>query len=348
MSEKTEEPTPKRLEDARKRGDVPKSKELSSALGLLFAILGLRAVGEPLVARLESVVRESLELAADPSRVSPGGFLASAITEVAPPLVALACGLFLLAAVVGYVQVGPVFAFGRVAPKLERLDPVKGASQLFSKSQVVELLKSIVLIVVIGYVAVSEILKSAPDFARLTGARPSAALALGATVIVSVAFRVTAAWLVLAILDAFYQRHKHIVDLRMTKDEVKREHKESEGDPHAKGERQRMHREILEHATLESVRRADVLVVNPTHVAVALKFDVESEQEAPEIIAKGLDSLALRMIAVAHESGVPVMRDVPLARALHGLELGDQIPEALYEAVAIILEAAYAEREANA
>ena len=221
---------------------------------------------------------------------------------------------------------------------------MKGASQLADKSQLVELLKSVVLIVVIGYVVVTRIVAHAPDFVRLVGANASSALALTGTVITEVALRATAAWLAVAVLDTFYQRHKHVQDLRMTKDEVKREYKESEGDPHAKGERQRMHREILEHATLESVRRADVLVVNPTHVAVALRFDAESEQEAPEVIAKGLDSLALRMIAVAHESGVPVMGDVPLARALHELELGDEIPEALYEAVAVILEAAYAER----
>ena len=347
MSEKTEDPTPKRLEDARKRGDVAKSRDLASALGLLFAIIGLVALGPSLHAALERIVRQSLALAADPFRISGPSFLAAAIETVSGPLGAFGGGMVLLTAVVGYVQVGPVFALGRVAPKLERLDPVKGAGNVFGKAQFVELAKAIVLIVVIGWVVTSRILDSAPDLARLAGADAGRALGLWGKVILDAALRVTAAWLVISVLDAFYQRHKHVSDLRMTKDEVKREYKDAEGDPHAKGERQRMHKEILEHATLESVRRADVLVVNPTHVAVALCFDVASEQEAPEVVAKGLDSLALRMIAVAHESGVPVMRDIPLARALHGLDVGEQIPEGLYEAVAIVLEAAYAEREAG-
>lgn len=131
----------------------------------------------------------------------------------------------------------------------------------------------------------------------------------------------------------------------MTRDEVKREHKESEGDPHVKGERQRLHRELLEHQVLESVRTADVLVVNPTHIAVALRFDAESEQEAPEVVAKGVDHLARRMIEVATEAGVPVLRDIPLARSLHGLDLGEEVPEALYDAVAAVLRAAWEERE---
>lgn len=346
MSEKTEEPTPKRLEDARKRGDVPKSRELTAALGLLFAALGLSALGGDLLARAERVVRTSLTLAAEPDRVTPGGFLAASLVEVTPPLAVWLFGLCFVGTVVAYLQVGPVLAFGKVAPKLERLDPVKGASGLFQKAQLVEVLRSLVLLVVIGWVVVSRIRAHAPELARLTAGDARAALGLGGTIALDVALRVSAAWLFVAVLDVFYQRAKHVHDLRMTKDEVKREHKESEGDPHTKGERQRLHREILEHQTIESVRTADVLVVNPTHVAVALRFDVASEQEAPEVVAKGLDALALRMIAAAHESGVPVMRDVPLARALHGLDVGEQIPEGLYEAVAVVLEAAFAEREA--
>lgn len=134
----------------------------------------------------------------------------------------------------------------------------------------------------------------------------------------------------------------------MTTEEVKREHREAEGEPQAKRERQRVHREIVEHGILEEVRRADVLVVNPTHVAVALRYEEEEgegEDAAPEILAKGQDHLAKRMIEAAREAGVPVMRDVPLARSLFELEVGVEIPETLYEAAAAVLSAAWRERE---
>jgi len=149
------------------------------------------------------------------------------------------------------------------------------------------------------------------------------------------------------VLDVLYQRWRFRQDQKMTKDEVKREHKESEGDPHSRQERERLHREILSQATLDQVRKADVLVVNPTHLAIALKYDEESDQEAPEVLVKGQDELARRMIDAAREAGVPVLRDLPLAHALWELEEGDEIPETLYEAVAAVLRAAWAERAAE-
>ena len=156
-------------------------------------------------------------------------------------------------------------------------------------------------------------------------------------------WRVALALVALGALDLAYQRWRFLRDQRMTREEVEREHKEDEGDPHAKQERARLRKEIVEHGVLEAVRRADVLVVNPTHYAVALQYDDAAGDEAPEVIAKGQDHLARRMIDAAREAGVPVMRDVPLAHALYDLELGDLIPEPLYDAVAAVLQAAWAE-----
>ena len=158
--------------------------------------------------------------------------------------------------------------------------------------------------------------------------------------------RVGGAIAALAILDFLYQKWRYLKDQRMTKDEVKREYKDAEGDPHAKQQRDRLHKEIVEHNMVESVSLADVLVVNPTHLAVALHYD-DDAANAPEITAKGSEHLARRMIEVAEQAGVPVVRDVPLARALFQLELGDEIPEALYDAVAVVLHAAWSERDGD-
>jgi flagellar biosynthesis protein FlhB len=183
--------------------------------------------------------------------------------------------------------------------------------------------------------------------AGLTARDAHAALTGTGSLVATLMIRVGSAMAGIAVLDVIYQRWRYRRDQRMTKEEVKREHKEAEGDPHQKRERERLHREILAHDTLEAVRRADVLVVNPTHLAVALRYDEEGELDAPEIVAKGGEELAARMIRAAEEANVPVMRDVPLARALFELEVGDEIPEPLYEAVAILLHAAWAERRAG-
>ncbi|MEZ4247319.1 MAG: EscU/YscU/HrcU family type III secretion system export apparatus switch protein [Polyangiales bacterium] len=173
---------------------------------------------------------------------------------------------------------------------------------------------------------------------------PAAALHAAGAVIPSLLFRVGGAALAIGVLDVLYQRWRYRQDQKMTKDEVKREYKDAEGDPHAKQSRERLHREILEHDAVEQVRSADVLVVNPTHLAIALKYDADAN-EAPEVLARGQDGLAQRMIEAARQAGVPIFRDVPLAHALHELEVGEEIPERLYDAVATVLQAAWSERE---
>ncbi len=198
----------------------------------------------------------------------------------------------------------------------------------------------------VGAVVLWTLKSSLRGVVGLVGQGAMSALTASGVLAIRLLLRVGAAIAALAVLDALYQRWRYRQDQRMTKEEVRREYKESEGDPHLKRERERVHREVVTHGVLESVRDADVLVVNPTHLAVALKYDAEGELDAPEIVAKGQEDLAQRMIRVAEAEGVPVMRDVPLARALFELEVGVEIPERLYEAVAVILRAAWAERAA--
>ncbi len=348
MSTKTEQPTPKKLRDARRRGEVPRSRELVAGAGLVAAAVALGAYGPALARGLGALFTRILASVEDPSRAAPGKALVAAASTGAALLAPIVLAILLAATAVAFVQVGALFAPARVAPRLDRLDPAAGFGRIFAKRTVVELLKSLLVLAVVAGVVADLVVGELRGVASAPLATPSELLASTGALVAAVTLRAGAALLALGVLDFFYQRHRHHADLRMTKEEVKREHRESEGDPRAKQRRRRMHQEIVEHGVLEAVRRADVLVVNPTHYAVALAFDRDGEQEAPEVLAKGLDHLARRMIDAAREAGVPVLRDVPLAHALYELEVGDAIPEDLYEAVAAILQLAWAEREGNA
>ena len=342
--EKTEEATPKKLREARKKGQVPKSRELATAAVLLAVAGTLTALGGYMLGKLESVLRLSLDAVAGRVQAPPQAVLLAAVSlgmDAALPVLVAAMMAGTLAT---FLQVGPLLAFESIAPKLERIDPVRGTKNLFSQRKLVELLKSLLTIGVVAYVAFGVLQSGLRGVLGLAQRDADAALhatgGLGQLLLI----RVGAAILAMAVVDVLYQRWRHGQDQKMSKDEVKREHKDADGDPHAKQARERLHKEILEHNTVEQVRLADVLVVNPTHLAVALRYD-EDRHEAPEVMAKGEEHLAKRMIDAARQAGVPVLRDVPLARALYDMNLGEEIPEALYEAVAAVLRAAWRERD---
>lgn len=338
-SEKTEQATPKKLRDARQRGEVARSRDLASAAIFL-------AVGGAFVAAGASSL-QSLRVATLTSIRAVGRLEHEGVLEVVARLGVDAAFPFVIAALLAgtlasFLQVGAMLTFKPLEPKLERLDPVKGLKNLFSQKQLVELLKTMLKIGIVGFVVWQVLRDGVRGIASLAGRDASSTLSVAGTLVTSLLFRVGGAMLAIAVVDVLYQRWRFRQDQKMTKDEVKREYKESEGDPHAKQQRERMHREIIEHDTVERVRTADVLVVNPTHVAVALRYD-EEEHDAPEVVARGQEHLARRMIRAAHEAGIPVMRDVPLARSLFALEVGETIPEPLFEAVAAVLKAAWEE-----
>ena len=342
--ERTEEPTPKRLAEARARGEVPRSRELGGALTLLGAAGILGATGADVLASLLSIFRLSIDAVAGRLATAPTALLEASVGTAAAAVAPLLGALVVLGALASFVQVGPLLAGEAIAWKPERLDPIAGAKNLFTQARLVELVKTAVVLSIVLAVAWSTLRDALHGTLALGASDAQAALTAGGEIVRRLLLRVGLAMLGVAVLDVVYQRWRWNRDHRMTKDEVKREHKESEGDPHVRQERERLRHEIAAHGALENVRRADVLVVNPTHLAVALRFDEESDQSAPEVIAKGQDELARRMIAAAREAGVPVLRDVPLAQGLFELELGEEIPEALYEAVAAVLRAAWAER----
>lgn len=335
--QKTEEPTPKREADARKRGQVAQSRDLTSAATLAAALAGVIATGGHLAGELIGLVARSLQAAQTPSSGRAAEVLGDALGTTVAAVMPLLGMVVAAALLVGFLQTRGVFSTEPISPKLERLSPMAGLQRIFSVASVVETLKSVLKIAIALGVAYAVLREHVPDLVQTAVAPAAATAALAARLTTRVGWLVCASFAGLAVLDLLYQRHKHRKELRMTKQEVKDEHKQSEGDPHHRAERQRMHRELGSHAMLQDVRRAKVVVVNPEHLAVALVYE-DGEEGAPRIVAKGADLLAQQIIEIAKEAGIPVLRNVPLAHALHRLELGAEIPEELYEAVAEVLQ----------
>lgn len=342
--EKTEEPTPKREREARERGQVPKSRKLGSALLLLTCAFLVGARADSLLAGFRALFEPALARARGEGTAPIGGAIALGLDVASAELLPILLAFVGVAVFASIAQTGPVLATKAVRFSLEHLDPVAGAKRLFGKDAWVELLRSILEVGIILFVVVGVLEDAARGAITLVG-RDASALGgtLGAT-LRTLFLRTGGAMLAIAALDVLYQRYRHRRELRMTKEEVKREHKESDGDPHAKGERDRVRRELAQHDTAEAVRRASVVVVNPTHLAVALAWDEDEDDAAPEVVAKGMEDEAMRIRRLAEEAGVPIVRDVPLARGLFQLELGDEIPERLYDAVAAVLQIAWEER----
>lgn len=340
-SEKTEDASPKRLREAREKGQVPKSRDLTTAAILLVCGGALSASGESLIATLKNMMSTCLRLAAAPS-TAPATVLEFGVSQGVSAAMPIVLAATAAAALASFLQVGPLLSLKAVEPKLEKLNVIKGIGNLFTRKQFVELLKTLLKMLFIGYLTWDVLVDGTRVVADLSGRSPGFLLPVTASLGGRLVFRVGGGMLALGILDLFFQRWQHKRDQKMSKDEVKREYKDAEGDPTTRAERERMRREILEHNAVESVRQADVLVVNPTHLAIALRYDEEAS-EAPLVVAKGEEHVAARMIEAARQSGVPIMRDIPLARSLYELGRGDEVPEALYEAVAAVLRAAWAE-----
>lgn len=330
MSDKTEQPTPRRLRRARQEGDSP----VSSALVQAGAFVVVLALVPSVLAAATPVVRKLIERALTQSE--PASFaardLVAVVLGLSLPIVAAGA---LAAATLGAVQTGGVFSFGKLAPDLARANPIQGVRNLFRMDRLVALLRALGTTLLVAWLAVRSMLSEAASLGNAVGELERgahASLALAHNLAWAAAF----VGLVLSAVDLVTVRHLWLRRLRMTKDEVKREHRQAEGDPELKAARQRAHREALAGSMLNAIRDATVVIVNPTHLATALRYD-ESEDAAPKVVSQGAGELALKIIQAAHAYGVPVVRDVPVARALAELELGDEIPEALYEAVAEVL-----------
>ena len=336
--EKTEQPTAKRMREARRKGQLPRSRMLTSSATTLGGLLGFIAFAPDGFARLRDwTARLMLEQTAA-GAWEEGAWVAARLCG--PALGgALAASLAVSVATVGFE-----LDARHAAPKLERINPAAGLKRLFSVRPWVELGKALLVAALLGLIVWNEVEAVGPDALRtawLEGTRGMEFLFGRLAALVT-----RLAWVVLGcgVVDYALARRSHRRELMMTREEVKREHKESEGDPRHKGQRRALHRQLAQGGQARGVQKATAVIVNPTHIAVALRYDA-GECDAPYLVAKGREQDALALKEEARRQGIPVLRDVPLARSLIHFDVGESIPEELYQAAAVVLRTAMELRE---
>ncbi|MEX2446360.1 MAG: flagellar biosynthesis protein FlhB [Dehalococcoidia bacterium] len=343
--ERTEEATPRRRQDARRRGQVPRSAEVDSALTILASLLVVWLAGGGMWDGMATLMRDAfVHLDTAPVTVdltaAVGLELVGRALLVLAPLMIAVVALSLLG---GMAQTGgPMFAGEAIKPQLKRLNPLSGAKRVFASRQAyVNLGKALLKFGVYGIVAVITFRQHWDSLAAL-GVGLDLLPSMGVLVDVSfdLALKVAFAMLVIAALDFAFQRYDMARTLRMTQQEVKDEHRQNEGDPQVKGQRERIRRSLLARA-MQSVPQADVVIVNPTHFAVALRYD-PATSHAPVVLAKGTRLMAQRIREIAEEHRIPVVENAPLCRAIYkAARIGQEIPPDLYEATAAILAFVY-------
>jgi len=345
--EKTEKPTPKRRAEARNKGTVAKSNDLQGAVILLAGIVALGAAGPGLAESLGQVMRGALLQISDPSVVdtsSVGSVLGAALgpaARTAAPVI-LVCAV--AAITIGALQVGIKPHPKVLRPDPKRLNPVTGFKNLFGPNAIFETGKSLVKIVVVAAVVLASLLPHVTETAGLVGISPIELASRIAGELRAIALRAAAAYLIIGLVDYVYQRYRTEKSLKMDKQEVKDEAKNQDLPAEIKGAIRRRQMEAARARMMADVPTADVVVTNPTHYAVALRYD--GQTAAPVVVAKGMDHLALKIREIAAEAQVPVVPDPPLARSLYAtVEVGREIPEELFQAVAQVL--AYVYRIAN-
>jgi flagellar biosynthetic protein FlhB len=336
---RTEEPTARKLERARERGDVPKTQDLAS-LASLAAVAGVVAIaGGMLVRNLADALVPFLTHAGDMTvRGDGGGQVAhQALMAAAPILVAVMAAAALAGVAGNLVQTGFLLTPQRLAPDFSRLSLLKGLQRMFGLDGLVHFGKSLAKVAATGAIAWWILKPHVSELTNLTQLEPSAMLPFLADILRRLVFAVLALMLVVAGADWFWQRQRFMARMRMTKEELKEDYRQAEGDPHVKAKQKQKRAEAARRRMMQAVPTATVVIANPTHFAVALKYE-QGEDAAPICVAKGVDSIALKIREIAEEAGVPVVEDPPLARALYAaVEIDDLIPQAHYEAVAKII-----------
>lgn len=341
--EKTEKATPRKKLDARKKGQVAKSQELSSAFIFLFVFLLLWFLGGMMGDRLMDMFRRSFseyllwDLSAQTTDIMFKQLTLEAVKLVLPVLlIAMVAGFS-----ANYIQIGFLFTTEPLMMKLEKLNPIEGAKKIFSIRSLVELVKSILKITIVSSVAVLVLWGAKDDWMLIGDKTVGEAVQFFSFTLLKLGVVVALLLVVLAIFDYMYQKYEHEKQLRMSKQDIKDEYKKTEGDPLIKGKIKEKQRQMAMSRMMSEVPNADVVITNPTHFAIAISYD-SGRMGAPVVIAKGKDFVALKIKEKAKELRVPTMENKPLARALYAnTEVGDEIPEELFMAVAEVLAYVY-------
>ncbi|MBQ7972763.1 MAG: flagellar biosynthesis protein FlhB [Lachnospiraceae bacterium] len=347
--EKTEQATPKKLRDARREGQVAKSKELGLCVGLLSAFVLMKiwigTLGTQFMSLFSAVYNRIPEftglVAGDVSIWNTMYLLREVMIQILIFLLPFLGVSLIFGFLIELYQVKWRPTTKPLKPKFSKMDPLKGAKKFFSLNSLIELLKAILKIVIIWTVVYSTLKKEQGSLLILYEMPLEQAIALAGGIVIDLGIKISLVYAVLAIVDYFYQKWKFRKDMMMSKQEVKDEYKQSEGDPKIKGKiRQRM-MQASQRRMMQDLPKADVVITNPTHFAVAIKYDADL-YDAPYVVAKGCDHLAAKIKEVAKENRVEIVENKPLARMLyHNVEIGGVIPPELYKAVADILVFVY-------
>ncbi|EMP55863.1 flagellar biosynthesis protein FlhB [Marinobacter santoriniensis NKSG1] len=337
--EKTEEATPRRLEKAREEGQTARSRELATMAVLMAGAGGLLMFGSHLGAALEAIMRDSFVLersAIFDTRHMSVQLIASAkeaAWALAPILV-----LVLIAAIAGSIGIGGLLFSGKaIQPQLSRMNPIKGVGKMFSARSLVELVKAIAKVGLVLVIAILILNVRTEDLLSIAEEPAVPAMKHVLWTLGWSFFLLSAATIIIAAIDVPFQIYDHQKKLRMTKQEVKDEYKDTEGKPEVKGKIRQLQREMAQRRMMQDVPTADVVITNPTHYAVALKYD-QKAMAAPVVVAKGADQIAFKIMEIARENKVEVLRTPPLTRAVyHNTEIGEEIPDGLYMAIAQVL-----------
>ncbi len=348
--EKTEAPSEKKRQDTREKGNVAKSTEINSVIVLLTALFLMKLLGPWIIKEISSSMIEFMKSISitemDYARLML--LMRNAIIMLAKVAAPITGGIMLMGLVANVAQVGFLFTLKPLVPKLEKINPLSGFKRLFSMRSIVETLKNIVKLSIIITVAYITLKKEFGTMLTLSDTSVLSIWTFALAVSYKVILRIAMAMIIIAILDYAYQRFEHEKQLKMTHQEVKEERKQLDGDPQVKSRIRSLQREMARRRMMEQVPKATVVVTNPTHIAIALRYEPE-ENDAPVVVAKGKDLIAQRIKKLAKESNVPVVEDKPLARSMYDkVELGFPIPVEFFTAMAEVMAYVYRLKNKNA
>lgn len=341
--EKTEKATPKKRQESRKKGQVAKSSDLSGASILLACFFCLLMFGSFYKERVLDLFADSLQhrLTMDVTIGNVTDYFSQIFLKGLIVLAPVFLAAFLMGLIANYAQIGFLFTGEPMKMKLSKINPIQGFKRIFSLRSVVEFLKSILKLAAIAVIVYLSLWGERDRIVQMSHVPLNDILSYTAQITLSLGLKIGAALFAIAIMDYMYQRYDHEKSMRMSKQDIKDEYKKTEGDPLIKGKIKERQRRMAMMRMMQEVPKADVIITNPTHFAVALKYD-GSEMEAPQVIAKGQDYVALRIKQIAKENGVLTMENKPLARALfERTEIGEAIPADLFQAVAEVLAYVY-------
>jgi flagellar biosynthetic protein FlhB len=348
-SDKTEKATPKRKDDARKEGNVLRSMEINSAFAMLFGFLILAVWGPKMWSRLMVDMRVRISAAGEFGKANVSiddvmDLFIDVVTLMAVVTAPIMVGMLVVGVLASVVQVKPKVTPSVIKPRFSKMNPISGFKQRFGPAALVELAKNVLKLLAVGIPAGLLLWNRRFELLALGDAEPISAGLLAVDLTMSIGFRVAGIYVAIAILDYLWQKHRYEKNLRMTKHEVKQEMKQQELSPELKAAQRRRQRDAARRRMLSDVPTADVVITNPTHYAVALKYD--TERGAPQVVAKGVDLLALRIREEAETAGVMRVENRALARELYAtVEVGNLIPAELYAAVAEVLAYVYRAKE---